>query len=338
MDGKKEDSLVRYRAPLFSAVVAQRSANNSSLSRSLELITKQLERKQKEAENLDNRFVRILDKRSLIKRSIGLVARFIPKIGERFAMASISPLRLHSQHLKDLIIETQAVLTELSRIAFLESEEIAAATRDLERIKSENWSAAELRSFFFEESNLPLSEDVLWISEQQLKSLNDEEVEGKRQWFLRSLSETLEMRHNLIILLGKVAAAGIEVLEKSAVQYSSLQKVIEPMEVLRSAAKGFSDAALSSFLTTDMVQSYLKQATESMELTIEATKLLKNSLVANPEMNDQIRAYVESIEEKLRGLYDSDKLLDGYRSIRKFKLEEFKGNDKPALEAGKEGE
>ncbi|MDI6733987.1 MAG: hypothetical protein QMD50_00630 [Patescibacteria group bacterium] len=209
--------------------------------------------------------------------------------------------------LSSLIEEVEVALISLAELATTKQAELKEYGVQLKRAKEEQWDVKQLREYLFEVGRVPNAPEISWLLDEQLELLTPVQLADKKDELLQVLESNIHVGEQVIQLMAKVAEAGLETLEKAAIQYWGLSEFIEPLEVLRQAATNAVAVKKSSFEAKEIVHQYLGQIVSNVELSIEATELLRQFLITGPETHQELTEYVGRLDNKIQGLYNSAK-------------------------------
>lgn len=291
-------------------------ASRTGFSRDLDQIMGRLRKNRDEFKKMNARQNQALQKNGFNNnRALRLVSHFLPKRIKEKVEKQTSPLRTIGRELVGLIERVQITLTDLAKVAFLKNEEIEISRRELEEIKNnkQKWDVVAIRGYFFNEVGLPLQEGspIKWMSDRELELLPAKKKEIKRKELLQILENNVNAGGGLIRLLGQVAGGGIELLEKSTVQYWCLLQIIEPVEILKDSARTFGSLNLGACQAKQIAKEYFARAVESIELSIEAVKILKDHLIYGPDMIEDLDESTRRLEQKVDAIHNTEGKIHG---------------------------
>src|SRR6056297_2978449 len=263
-------------------------------------ISEKLKKAQRNFCKLDENFGLLLETRDSDGQS-GLWAKIMRKTKKvlRLGREQQRPLRNLSKKIKHLICLLQETLTDVSKVASNVGEELHTSKKELGRIKEENWKLSELREYFLQKAEMTMPAEVSWISKREIELLSEKARERKKSELIHYLENDQKAQASLLRMLGQSAGMALEVLEKASVQYLSLTKVVEPIEILRQATEDMGNIVLASDDATQVIKGYMGQIEQLMNLSVASVGALRDHLIASDSTTEELQKHADVIAEAM---------------------------------------
>ena len=289
---------------------------NSAKDKRLQESIKQLEKSGKELAHLDKAVRKNLHlpsdrTRGFIARTLHYVIpqRFYPSLPNaivKLVAEEYDVLELIEGLMKGNIDSVQNALRNLAYTAREKREKLLELAGDIEKARTENWSAQKLQEYIAERSGIQIYEEISALLDQEFNILPEKEREQRKNELLAQLESNLALGDVLMETMGKVCGAGLQIFHRGVGQYFDYIQIYRPMTVIRDSAKTMTDMNKSMYAAKDAVVVTFQTSIDAIKTSVDLITQTERYSIASADMKSILEKGQKDLDAGLKALQASN--------------------------------